>query len=60
MQVKAILKIILNYTFKMVFFNILTIKCKTFIILIIVKKKLYFQYIKKNSWLLVIFFDIEQ
>ncbi len=48
MQVKAFLKIILNSTFKMVFFNILNIKCKTFIILIIVKNKIYtFNTLKK-------------
>jgi hypothetical protein len=42
------------------FFNILNMKWKIIIMLIIVQKKFYFQYIKKNSWLHVIFFDKEQ
>ncbi len=50
MQVEIIFKILLNYTFKMGFFNILNIKQKIIIMLIIVKKN-YFQYIKTFSCL---------
>jgi hypothetical protein len=42
------------------FFNILNIKWNIIIMLIIVQKKLYFQYIKKNSWLHIICFHKEQ
>jgi len=50
-QVKSCKKILLNPTFKMWFFKILNIKWKIIIMLIIIQKKDYFQYIKKNSWL---------
>jgi hypothetical protein len=42
------------------FFIILNIQWNIIIMLIIVQKKLYFQYIKTFSWLHVIFFNKEQ
>jgi len=54
-QIEIILKFVLNYTFKMGFFNILNVKQKIIIMLIIIFKN-YFQYIKTFSCLHVILF----
>ncbi len=50
-QVEIFFKILLNSTFKMGFSNVLNIKWKIIIMLIIIPKKNYFQYIKFISWL---------
>jgi len=42
------------------FFDIWNIKWNIIIMLIIVQKYIYFPYIKKNSWLHVIFVNKEQ